>query len=220
MSDNSTSSSKRLLDPMERISEVLFGLIMVLTITGSLSVAEAGRGEVRTIFLGALGCNLAWGTIDGIFYLMTCLSTRGNAIVMLRALRKTTDSGEAQQIIAGALPPLLASVLSPAEFELMREKLNLLPDPPARLRLTKDEWLGALGVFLLVFLSTFPVVIPFICFSETRLALRISNGVAIVMLFLTGFAYGRYLGRHPLRTGLWMVVLGLLLAGITGVLGG
>jgi len=38
---------KGLLDPVERISEVLFGLIMVLTFIGWLSVAEAGRGDVR-----------------------------------------------------------------------------------------------------------------------------------------------------------------------------
>ena len=35
--------SPRVLEPSERISEVLFGLIMVLTFTGSLSVAEKGR---------------------------------------------------------------------------------------------------------------------------------------------------------------------------------
>ena len=52
------------LDPIDRVSEVLFGLIMVLTFTGSLSVAEAGHSEVRTMLVGALGCNLAWGIID------------------------------------------------------------------------------------------------------------------------------------------------------------
>ena len=53
-------SSRRVLEPIDRVSEVLFGLIMVLTFTGSLSVAEAGRDDVRTMLIGALGCNLAW----------------------------------------------------------------------------------------------------------------------------------------------------------------
>ena len=43
MPDDPIKSSKRVLDPIDRVSEVLFGLIMVLTFTGSLSVAEAGR---------------------------------------------------------------------------------------------------------------------------------------------------------------------------------
>jgi hypothetical protein len=52
------------LDPMDRISEVLFGVIMVLTFTGALSIATADRLEVREMLVGALGCNLAWGVID------------------------------------------------------------------------------------------------------------------------------------------------------------
>src|SRR5262245_28378312 len=70
MSEAWLESSKRPLEPIDRISEVLFGLIMVLTFTGSLSVAEAGHEDIRTMLIGALGCNLAWGVIDGILYLM------------------------------------------------------------------------------------------------------------------------------------------------------
>ena len=42
-----------------------------------------------------------------------------------------------------------------------------------------------------MFLSTFPVVIPFIFMSNVGPALRVSNAIAIVMLFLTGYAFGR-----------------------------
>jgi hypothetical protein len=41
MPDDPVKSTKHVLEPNERIAEVLFGLIMVLTFTGSLSVAEA-----------------------------------------------------------------------------------------------------------------------------------------------------------------------------------
>jgi hypothetical protein len=218
--EDSTKPSKRLLEPIERISEVLFGLIMVLTFTGSLSVAEAGRAEVRTMLLGALGCNLAWGIIDGVFYLMTCFSERGHNILALRALRRAADAEEAQRIIADGLPPLLASVLTPAEFAVIRHKLDQLPEPPARPRLSKNDWLAAGGVFLFVFLSTFPVVIPFTFVHEIRPALLVSNGIAIVMLFLSGYAFGRYAGLRSWRTGLFTVVLGSVLVGITKAFGG
>jgi hypothetical protein len=118
---------------MERITEVLFGLIMVLSITSSVSITQTGHDDVRTMLIGALGCNLAWGVIDAVFYLLNCVSERGHGLVTLRALRKTTDSGEAQRLIAGAMPPLLASVLSPPQFEELRQKLNQLPDPPGPL---------------------------------------------------------------------------------------
>src|SRR5215510_10612247 len=109
-------SSQRVLEPIERISDVLFGLIMVLTFTGSLSVAEAGREDVRTMLIGAIGCNLAWGIIDGIMYLMACLSERAQRIRTLVAVRKAANSEEAHRVIASALPPAVAPVLQPAEL--------------------------------------------------------------------------------------------------------
>jgi hypothetical protein len=219
MSEDTFRSTKRLLEPMERISEILFGLIMVLTFTCSLSVAGAGRRDVYKMLLAALGCNLAWGIIDAIFYLMSCLSEQGRGILALRELRKTTDPEKAHRIIADALPPRVASVLPEAEFEVMRQKLAQLPEPPAHARLAKDDWLAA-GVFLLVLLSTLPVTIPFIFIQQARLALRISNAVAIAMLFLAGYAFARNSGFRPWRVGLLMVVIGVAMVGLTIVLGG
>src|SRR3954465_14249011 len=144
---SSERSSKRVLEPIDRVSEVLFGLIMVLTFTGSLSLAEAGRTEVRTMLIGALGCNLAWGIIDGVLYLMGCLAEKGRGLLTFRAVRQATDPKEAQLHIADALPPVLASVLEPVELEAVRQRLIQLPEPPGKARLGKEDWLGAIGVF-------------------------------------------------------------------------
>jgi len=123
-------------------------------------------------------------------------------------------------VIADALPPRVADVLSPAEFEAIRQKLNQLPEPPVRPRLGRDHWLGALGVFLIVFVSTLPVVLPFIFVGDPRLALRTSNVVAVVMLFLVGYRFGHYAGHRPWGMGFAMVILGTAMVGITISLGG
>src|SRR5215472_9290379 len=162
MDKKSTSLFKRVLDPYGRISETLFGLIMVLTITGAVSAAEAGRLEIRTMLLSALGCNLAWGIIDAIMYLMNCLADRSSGLRTLKSVRRAATAQQAQVFIASALPPLVASVLRPDEFEKIQQRLNQLPEPASKARLNARDYLGAAGVFLLVFLSTFPVVIPFI----------------------------------------------------------
>ena len=172
------------------------------------------------MLVAALGCNLAWGLIDAVFYLMNCFSERGRGILALRAVREATDPSKADGIIAEALPPLLASALTPLEFERMRRNLIQLPEPPARPRLTKDDWLAAGGVFLIVFLSIFPVVIPFTVIHDARVALRVSNGVAVLLLFLAGYRFGRYAGYRPWRMGLGMVVVGGGLVGLTIALGG
>jgi hypothetical protein len=213
-------TSKRFLEPSERVAEVLFGLIMVLTFTGSLSVAEAGRDDVRTMLIGALGCNIAWGIIDGILYLMSCLADKGRGLRAWRALKKAPNPEAAHQVVAELLPPKMAELLTVAEYEAVRKKLVQLPDPPARPRLGKDEWLGALGVFLWVFVSTFPVTIPFIFMHDVARAMRISNGIAVGLLFVTGYAFGKCSEYRPWLTGVAMVVIGCALVGLTIALGG
>ena len=75
-------------------------------------------------------------------------------------------------------------------------------------------------MFLLVFLSTLPVAIPFLVFHRVALAMRVSNLIAIVMLFAMGYAFARLTGRGVWFWSASMVVLGLMLAGLTIALGG
>lgn len=213
------SASAAVLDPVDRSSEVLFGLIMALTFTGAVSAASSGREEVRTMIFGAIGCNLAWGLVDGVMYLLNTLAARGQGTGALHLLRRAPDQAEAHRLIADALPPLVASVLQPAELEAMRRKLVALP-LPARAGLGGKDFLAAFAVLLLVFLSTFPVVIPFFFVQETVRALRLSNGIALAMLFGGGFMLGRYSGHRPIVMGLSMVGIGLVLVAITMALGG
>ncbi len=211
---------KRILEPMERITEILFALIMVLTFTCSFSVAGAGREQVRAMLIGALGCNLAWGIIDAVFYLMGSFGALGQGILKLRALREATNPAHAHQIIAHALPPVVVSVLSSSELESMRQKLSNLDDLPLRPRLRITDWFGALGVFLIVVSATLPVIAPFALIEDARKAVRVSNGIAIGMLFVTGYAFGRFSGHRPLWMATAMVILGGAMVAITIFLGG
>lgn len=219
MIESALAKFPRVLDPMDRISEVLFGLIMALSFTLTFAVATADHLAVRTMLFAALGCNLAWGIIDGGVYLLARLNSQGRAILRWRAVRDAPDAGAAQRLVADALPPLLGSIAEPAHLEAMRQKLQQLAEP-APARLAKNDWLGALGIFLLSFLSTFPIVIPFLIVGDARLALRMSNGVAIAMLFLCGFVFGRYAGIQPVAMGIAMVAIGCALVGVAIALGG
>jgi hypothetical protein len=214
------AKSRRILEPIERISEVLFGLIMVLTFTGSLSAAESGRTEVRTMLIGALGCNLAWGLIDAIMYLMSCLSDQAADSRTMRAIRTAATPREADLAIARVLPPLVASAIAPAELQRITAELARRPAPAERPRLQSRHWLGAAAVFLLVFLSTIPVVLPFMLLHDAMVALRISNAIAVCLMFVAGYAFGQLAGYRPLVTGGSMVLLGTLLVTLTIALGG
>jgi VIT1/CCC1 family predicted Fe2+/Mn2+ transporter len=209
----------RILDPVDRISEILFGLIMVLTSTNALSVISAGHADVRTMILGALGCNLAWGVIDGVLYLLGCLSERGRNYLVVRTVRTGGDPDAARAAIAELLPASVAAAVSRDDLEAMRAKMTALPEWP-RPTIARDEWLGGLAVCLLVFMSTFPPVLPFLFMSDVPTALRVSNGIAIAMLFACGYAFARHTGLHPLRSGLVMVAIGCAMVGVAIALGG
>src|SRR4051794_2747441 len=207
----SHTTKPQILAPIERISEVLFGLIMVLTITSTLSIAESGRTEVRIMLLGAIGCNLAWGLIDAIMYLMACLTERAAERRTVLAVSRASSPEDAHRAIEAALPAVVAATLRRDEFERIRLAVSQLPVSSERPGFTRDDWLGALGVFLLVFVTTFPVVLPFVLFSEPQTALRASNAVALLMLFLTGYSFGRHAGHNPLVMACGMIVLGMVL---------
>jgi hypothetical protein len=220
MSDADTSTRKRVLEPIDRVSEILFGLIMVLTFTGSLSVAESGREDVRAMLIGAIGCNLAWGLIDALMYLMGSLTERARGRMAWQALRSAGTTDDARSAIADALPSAVASAMSDSELDSMRQRLSQAPEPPQTRLLTADDWRGALGVFLLVFLSTFPVVLPFVFMRDAWTAMRASNGIAIVMLFVCGWSWARFTGMRPWLVGSIMVLVGSVLAALTLALGG
>lgn len=209
---------ERVLDPIARMSEVLFGLIMALTFTTTLEIT-AGRDDVRTLLVGVLGCNIAWGLVDAVMFLVASLTARGHQLLTIRDVRAAVGQEDAHRAIAGAMPPYLSRSLTSDDLDRLRQRLIAMPEPDPPM-LTRDDWLGALAVFLLVFLSTFPVVVPFLLFAHVSLAVRLSNLVAIVMMFAIGSTMARHAGLSPWRTGLSFVVLGVVLVAITIALGG
>ena len=88
-----------------------------------------------------------------------------------------------------------------------------------RPKLMGRDFVGASGICILVILSTLPVV-PFVVFEDARLALRVSNVIAIILLFVCGFLFARYAGLRPWITGLIMVAVGVAQVSLAIALGG
>jgi hypothetical protein len=210
----------RLLNPIERISEILFGLIMALSFTCAISIVETNRIEVKQMLIGAVGCNIAWGVIDAIMYLIVVLAQRGRDLAILNFVRKTSEPGKAIEYIAETFSPEFASVIREQSLEQMRKEIVNAPPQLTSPRLSGKDFKMALGIFLLVFVSTFPVALPFIFISQVHLALRTSNGIAIVLLFIGGWILSRYGGYHKFRTGLYLALTGAGMVFLTISLGG
>lgn len=218
MTDEGSSKRVPVLDPVDRVSEVVFGILMALTFTGTLSVATDAREHVRTMLHTALGCNLAWGLTDAVMYLTRALTERRRKVRLLHRIQATIDPKDAHRLILDELPPFFAANSEGAMLEALNQRLRVLPVPSARLG--SRDYFAALGVFALVVLATFPVVVPFIFISETALALRVSNLLAIGTLFICGTALGHYTTERAWMYGFAMTGLGVALVTIIVALGG
>ena len=209
------------LQPIDRFSEIIFGLIMVLTFTCSLSAAESGQQEIKTMFWTAIGCNLAWGIVDAMMFLMSRLVDKAEKYQALGRIKNSSDEKEIRQSIKDGISPMLADLMTTQEIYELHKRIIKLPELPKRSNLTGKEFANAGIIFFLVFISTFPVIIPFMFLKEQPIvAIRFSNGIAIVLLFIAGYLLGRKTGYQPWLTGLLFTMIGVALVFMTIELGG
>jgi VIT1/CCC1 family predicted Fe2+/Mn2+ transporter len=173
---------------------------------------------VRSMLIAAIGCNAAWGFVEAVMYVLRSMVARGRRAHLVRQVQAATPPA-AQALIVDQLGPM-ASGLGADSVEQLRRWLVAQPPPARHLRASATDLRGALGVFLLVFGSTFPVVVPFIFMSDLRVAMRVSGAIAIGMLFVCGYGWGRYAGGWPWRTGAVMVLVGIAIQAVVIALGG
>ncbi|HEY1489923.1 MAG TPA: VIT1/CCC1 transporter family protein, partial [Verrucomicrobiae bacterium] len=212
------------MDPASRLGEILFGLIMVLgaTLTAGLT-AEDGEKGARHLLKAALGCNIAWGIIDGVMYVMNCVTVRSGRARLLNKIRLTSDSAAALEIIRQDLEPKLASLAGSPERESLYQSIldHLRHGKPVRVSMTLEDFHGALVCCCLVIVSCLPAAVPFMIIPHNPgFALRVSNGLLIAMLFWIGYKWAQHAHTNRWASGLIMVAIGLMLVGVAALLGG
>lgn len=211
------------LDPGDRLGEVLFGLIMVLTITLTTELAlEDGRAGARELLIAAIGCNIAWGIIDGGMYVMGAMLERARRAKAILAVQRAPDEATGLAIVEHSLEGTMVA-LQPEEerrhvYRQVREMT--LRATPATTRIEREDLLGGAACLLLVVLSVVPVVLPFVLIRDPRLALRVSNGLLVVLLFVTGYEWGRHANTNRWLAGFVYMAVGLALVGVAIALGG
>src|SRR5689334_9047832 len=151
----------RYLDPASRLGEILFGLIMVLTVTLAAGVAVADdRAGARELLAAAIGCNIAWGIIDAVMYLMNCLTVRAGKVRLLRAVQSAPNSSAALALVETEIEPELQELIQPEEAKAFSgaalQQLSVAHLDTSGPLLSRDEIYGAAACFWLVFFSCLP----------------------------------------------------------------
>jgi hypothetical protein len=218
--DDATQAHGDVLNPTDRFSEVVFGVVMAMTFTGTVSVASGGEQNLHQLLYAAVGCNLAWGVVDAVMYVITSVADRGWTYRLVGAIGGAKEPDAGRRIVAENLPGGLADVLPTSVLEEIRTAIAADARNAPRPRVARGDFAGALGVFLLVVLGTLPVTLPFALLSDVALAMRVSQGIGLTMLFLSGSALGHYAGFGTWRSGFAMLAIGVALVSLVIALGG
>jgi VIT1/CCC1 family predicted Fe2+/Mn2+ transporter len=216
--------SLRYLKPSESLTEVVAGLIMALTFTlGASVLSGGGKDGARAALVGAIGCNVAWGIIDGVLYMMANTFTRNRQLRIRRAIASAANEAAALAAIRGELDPYLASVTQVEDREQLyssiRKALTQRRLPP-HVGLLRDDLMGAIEIFCLVVATALPAALPLLVIDHPWLALRFSNLLVVGLLFVAGYHWAKYVDANPWLAGLGLLSLGLAMVAVAIPLGG
>jgi VIT1/CCC1 family predicted Fe2+/Mn2+ transporter len=175
------------------------------------------------MLVGILGCNLAWGIIDGVLYVIGNVFERARLRRLVAQAREATSDDAAHRIFAGELDELLEPVTEPAVRQKLYDDMlrGARRGAPTSSAMRSEDLKGALAAGWLVFACSFPAILPFIVLDDPRLALRISNAILIGLLFFVGHRLAkRHTLARPVLTGLVFALIGVFLVAIAIPLGG
>jgi len=212
------------LKPNESLTQLVSGLIVVLTFTLAASVASGGGQEgARAALFGAIGANASWAMINAVLYIMDTAFDRNRQIRIGRAIASNLDEATALAAIRNELDPYLASVTRADDREqLYRNVRNALTHGhlPRRTAFLRDDLMGAIAVSCLTLAATVPAILPLLIIDHPWLALRVSNLLVIGSLFLVGYHWAKYVDANPWLAGFGLTALGVTLVAIAIIVGG
>jgi VIT1/CCC1 family predicted Fe2+/Mn2+ transporter len=213
---------RRALDPADSLCEVTCGLVMTLTILLTASFYVEGSSNPAQVLVGAaIGCNLAWGLIDGLLYVMSDLYERSGRQRFLRDLR-TADVPTGRAMVRARAEASFGSLLDDAETDDLADAAyaKALGTEPHTIRLRDLSWSAVAASVALNMLAIVPAVIPFIVVDDWRTALRISTFLLVLTLAGVGWGWGHAAHLRAWRTSATMVGIGLVMVSVAVVLGG
>jgi hypothetical protein len=213
----------RYLDPSESLLEILFGLIMALTMTaGARLLSNPGDIEPLELAVALVGCNIAWGVIDGVFYLLGSRYNRNRRVEFVRRLQRTSDERQAIALIRDEFGLQDEPETRPQDKETFyRSVLEMLRHAgTARAHFRPDDYVAAGIIVALVSATAAPGLIPLLVMDDNSLALRTANALQVILLFAIGYRWAHYSGASPWRSALVIGLMGIALVLVAVALGG
>lgn len=211
------------LAPEDRLCESVCGVIMVLSILLTAGYYVVGTPDpARALLIAAIGCNIAWGIIDGFFYVGYGLIDRSQKARLITNVQKAESKPAAKNFLRENLDNDFYEALDENE---QQRALDLVYDgfvdaEVPETKVNRDDLLALLGAFTINFLATVPATIPFLVIPDWKVALRVSNLICCILLFFLGYRFAGYIHANPWKIGGGLMLFGLGMVAIAIALGG
>jgi hypothetical protein len=223
MADFELKFFARHLSAGERLGELLFGLIMTLTFTLTAGfVVGEGSEAVRELLIATIGCNVAWGIIDGGLLVLGRAFDRGRYARVGKVIREGADTAHAVEAVAAELDDTLEPLATPESRRALYSAIvsKVRASDPQRTGICGEDWVAAFAVFWLVVFASFPAALPFALIDEPWLALRVSNAILLALFFVIGYRWARYTSINPWRAAIGITLFGTVMVAAAIALGG
>ncbi len=218
------------LYPHERLVEILYGLVIALTITSAVRVITGGGMlDIDLMVTTSLGAGVAWGIIDAILYILVIVFQKHRYTRIASKIRSAKDESEALATIQEDLEDSLVGTLDAEDqksvYRLVLHAQRRSSDAsytrqPKLIGIAREDIFGAFQVFFAMLLATLVVVVPLWLIEPPHTAVVVSNIVAFIVLFIVGYIWAKHTNIRKTLFGITLVTLGAAIVGISLVLGG
>jgi hypothetical protein len=221
----------RLLDPIDRLSETIYSILILLTFTLAFQIFKFETApskplsvdEIEALFIGALGAILAWGVIDGVMHALMAMFERGERHRLLQHIQAAETDRDGVAVIAEEFDFILEPITAEEERHKLYKSVfeHLREGQPRKIGFKREDFAGAVGCVLVALIAVLPSLAPLVLLrQDPMLALRVSNVISFIVLFAAGYSWGTHTGANPWKTGLLLFFIGAIMVLVAILLGG
>lgn len=200
----------------DRLSELLYGVLMVTSISGLVLVAGPSAGTGLNYMLVVLFITIVlWGVLDGVSYALLSAANRAELESLVESIQAEGDIGVRRQAIEKELDETLVGRLDEGArsriADIVSDGLSHPSERMARNRLSGYEKKIVLAAFMLDFTALVILVIPYLLVGELGMAALVSHSIALVMFIIIGYYYAKYAHLSKWKGAFACGLLGLIL---------
>jgi hypothetical protein len=219
------------LDPIDALFTIFFSILFALLFTLSYGIlirfevieASFATGYGQELFFTALWAIAAWGIIDSVLYVLSEVFARRERTRLLRYVQTSDDLEEAATIVGYELDfifePITDAEQRQAIYQNIATHLNQAEAQSSGLQ--RQDLIGATATVLLSVAAVLPSLLPLLLLpNATVLAIRISNIVSFLVIFVVGYYWGIHTDTNPWKVGALLASLCLAMVLVALLLGG